>query len=248
MAGIGLAGELGAALTIESERVTATERAAATTIVATLGVLGAVAAALAGKWLPRRSAYVVGGVMGLVLLALRVRLGGLAMFARVQSSGVRGGDVTRFFRSRRLALRYVRAVAIGMPVWFTTGVLITFAPEFAAALGIAGDVSAGRAVLVYYAVTTLGDLSSGLLNQRLRSRKRAVGVFDVVCAEAIALYLAGAARTAGAFYAVCGLLGSGAGFWAVMVTMAVEPFGTDLRATAGTSVPRFVRATAVPMT
>jgi hypothetical protein len=127
-------------------------------------------------------------------------------------------------------------------------VLITFAPEFARALGVAGDVSAGHAVLVFYAVTTLGDLSSGLLSQRLGSRRGAVAIFYLLCAGGIAAYLIGAARTPAAFYAICAWLGFGTGFWAVMVTMAVEQFGTDLRATAGTSVPAFVRASAVPMT
>jgi MFS family permease len=247
VAGFGLAGELGAALTIVSERVDPRERGAATTIVATLGVMGAVAAALAGEWLPWRAAYVTGGVMGLVLLGLRVRLPESAMFARVRESDAPRGDVTRFFRDRGLALRYVRAILIGTPVWFTTGVLITFAPEFAQALGVEGAVSAGRAVLVYYAATTLGDLASGLLSQRLKSRRKAVAVFHGFCVVGIAAYVGGVARTPAQFYAVCAWLGFAAGFWAVMVTMAVEQFGTDLRATAATSVPTFVRATAVPM-
>jgi hypothetical protein len=155
--------------------------------------------------------------------------------------------VRRFFTDRGRRWRYLRAIAIGMPVWFTTGVLVTFAPEFARALGVAGTVSAGRAVLVYYAATTCGDLASGLLSQRLRSRRRAVALFHVLSAIGIALYLGGVARTPAQFYAVCAWLGFAAGFWAVMVTMAVEQFGTDLRATAATSVPTFVRATAVPM-
>lgn len=126
--------------------------------------------------------------------------------------------------------------------------LITFAPEFAAALGVAGPVTAGRAVLVYYAATTLGDLTSGLLSQRLRSRRRAVALFYALCTGGIAAYLLGVARVPATFYAVCAWLGFAVGFWAVMVTMAVEQFGTDLRATAATSVPTFVRASAVPMT
>lgn len=248
-AGFGLAGELGAALTIVSERVVPHQRGAATTIVATLGVMGAVAAALAGEWLPWRTAYVVGGVIGLALLAVRVTMRESAMFARVKETDARRGDITRFFRRRDLALRYLRAILIGTPVWFTTGVLITFAPEFAQATGVTGEVRAGRAVLVYYAATTLGDLVSGMLSQVVKSRRTAVAAFHAFTAFAIYAYLRpGLARSPAEFYAYCAMLGFGAGFWAVMVTMAVEQFGTDLRATAATSVPTFVRATAVPMT
>jgi multisubunit Na+/H+ antiporter MnhG subunit len=127
-------------------------------------------------------------------------------------------------------------------------VLITFAPEFAALLGVTGEVVAGTTILVFYAGGSLGDLACGLLSQGLRSRRRAVAAFYALSVPAIALYLAGAARTPAAFYSLCGWLGFGAGFWAVMVTMAVEQFGTDMRATVATSVPTFVRASAVPMT
>ena len=248
IAGFGLAGELGAALTLVGEMVDRRERGTATTLVATLGVLGAVAAALVGESVSWRWAYAIGGGLGLVLLLLRVRLRDSAMFARAREQGARRGDLRRLVGDRPRAMRYLRAIVIGMPVWFTTGVLITFAPEFAAALGVAGPVTAGRAVLVYYAATTLGDLTSGLLSQRLRSRRRAVAVFHALCAVGIGAYLLGAARVPVSFYAICAWLGFAAGFWAVMVTMAMEQFGTDLRASAATSVPTFVRASAVPMT
>jgi predicted MFS family arabinose efflux permease len=127
-------------------------------------------------------------------------------------------------------------------------VLVTFAPEFARHLGVTGEVVAGHTILVFYAGGSLGDLACGLLSQALRSRRRAVAVFYALSVPAIAVYLFGVARTPAAFYAVCAWLGFASGFWAVMVTMAVEQFGTDLRATVATSVPTFVRASAVPMT
>jgi putative MFS transporter len=248
VAGFGLAGELGAALTLVSEMVDRRERGTATTLVATLGVMGAVAAALVGELVPWRAAYAIGGVLGLLLLLLRVRLRDSAMFARTRDAGARRGDIWRLVSSPDRAARYLRAVLIGVPVWFTTGILITFAPEFARQLGVAGHVTAARAVLVFYAATTLGDLTSGLLSQRLRSRRRAVALYYALCAAGIAAYLLGLAGTPAAFYAICAWLGFATGFWAVMVTMAVEQFGIDLRATAATSVPTFVRASAVPMT
>jgi hypothetical protein len=158
------------------------------------------------------------------------------------------GNLLRLFATPARSWRYLRAIAIGVPVWFSTGVLVTFAPEFARALGVRGAVTAGTAVLVYYGATTLGDLTSGLLSQALRSRRRAVAVYLAFTALGLAVYAGGAAQTPAAFYAVYAWLGFATGYWAVMVTMAVEQFGTDLRATVGTSVPTFVRATAVPMT
>ena len=248
VAGFGLAGELGAALTLVSEMVDRHQRGTATTLVATLGVMGAVAAAIVGELVPWRTAYLIGGGLGLALLVLRVRLPDSAMFGRTRALGVRRGEVWRLVSTPDRALRYVRAILIGIPVWFSAGILLTFSPELAKDLGVAGEVTAGRAVLVYYASTTLGDLSSGLLSQWLHSRRKAVAIYYVGFAVGVVAYLSGAAKTPLAFYTICGWLGVVTGFWAVMVTMAVEQFGTDLRATAATSVPTFVRASAVPMT
>lgn len=248
VAGLGLAGELGAALTIVSELVRARDRGTATTIVATMGVMGAVAAALVGGALPWRTAYVVGGLLGLLLLALRIRVRDSAMFARTRAA-VRGrGSLARLLGDRQRAARYLRAILIGVPVWFTSGILVTFAPELSVALGAPAPVSAGTAVLVFYATTTFGDLTSGLLSQRWRSRRRAAGLYIAATALGVAAYLGGVARSAEGIYLIYGWLGFTTGYWAVMVTMAVEQFGTDLRATVGTSVPTFVRATTVPMT
>ncbi|HEX4934097.1 MAG TPA: MFS transporter, partial [Gemmatimonadaceae bacterium] len=229
IAGVGLAGELGAALTIVSELVRARDRGTATTLVATMGVMGAVAAALVGGAMSWRMAYVVGGVLGLLLLALRIRVRDSAMFARTRATVAGRGRLGRLLGDPARAARYLRAILIGVPVWFTSGILVTFAPEFAAALGVDGTVSAGTAVLVFYATTTFGDLTSGLLSQRWRSRRRAAGVYIAGTAIGVALYLAGAARTPPGIYALYGWLGLTTGYWAVMVTMAVEQFGTDLR-------------------
>jgi MFS family permease len=246
--GFGLAGELGAALTLVSEMVDRRERGTATTLVATLGVMGAVAAAIVGELVHWRAAYAIGGGLGFLLLLMRVRLRDSAMFARTRESDVQRGDVRRLVDTPDRAGRYIRAVLIGVPIWFTTGILITFAPEFASQLGVVGEVTAGRAVLGFYAAATLGDLTSGLLSQWLHSRRRAVAIYYTLTAAGIAAYLLGVASTPAEFYALCVWLGFATGCWAVMVTMAVEQFGIDLRATAATSVPSFVRATAVPMT
>ena len=248
IAGFGLAGELGAALTIVSELVQPRERGTATTIVATMGVLGAVAAALVGRIVPWRTAYVIGGVLGLLLLLLRFRIRDSAMFHRTRERATRRGSLTQLFANRERVGRYLRAILIGVPVWFTSGLFVTFAPEFARATGVTGPVVAGTAVLCFYGSTCLGDLTSGLLSQRWHSRRKSAGVFLALTGAGVALYLSGVAHTNTMFYAMYLWLGFATGYWAVMVTMAVEQFGTNLRATVGSSVPTFVRASTVPMT
>jgi MFS transporter, putative metabolite:H+ symporter len=203
---------------------------------------------LVGSALPWRTAYVIGGVLGLLLLLLRIRVRDSAMFARTRATVAGRGSLARLLGDRARAARYLRAILIGVPVWFTSGILVTFAPELAVALGVTAPISAGTAVLVFYATTTFGDLSSGLLSQRWRSRRRAAGLYIAATALGVVAYLGGAAQTPAGIYLIYGWLGFTTGYWAVMVTMAVEQFGTDLRATVGTSVPTFVRATAVPMT
>lgn len=248
VAGFGLAGELGAAITLVSELVAPRRRGVATTLMNMLGVAGAAAAALLGSVVSWRAAYAIGGVLGLLVFALRIRLRDSGMFTRARDTGVRRGDLRRLVGDRRRAARYVRAILIGVPIWFTAGVLVTFAPEFAAALGVTGPVTMNHVILAFYGTSVLGVAAAGFLSERLASRRGAVAVFLLLVAAGDALYLLGAARTPAAFYALLGALGIACGYWVVMTTMAAEQFGTDLRATAATSVPAFVRASAVPMT
>ena len=248
VAGIGLAGELGAALTLVSELVRPSQRGTATALVAMLGVLGAVAAALVGDQMDWRWAYATGGLMGFTLLVLRLGVRESALFMRGSADGQARGRLRSLFATRERIVRYLRSVLIGIPIWFAVPILVTFAPELAMAVGVAEPVSAAKAVLWFYACTSLGDVSSGLLSQQLRSRRLAVAVFLAVLTVAVLWLLLGGVRTANGYLAIVGLLGFGGGYWAVMITMAVEQFGTDLRATVGTSVPTFVRASAVPIT
>ncbi|HEX5632190.1 MAG TPA: MFS transporter, partial [Gemmatimonadales bacterium] len=231
-----------------SELVEPGQRGTANTLLNMMGVAGASAAAIVGELLPWRTAYVVGGALGLLVLVVRARLRDSAMFERARA-GVSGrGDLRHLVNDAGRAARYARAILIGVPIWFTTGVLIIFAPEFAQALGVAGEITNGRAVLAYYSAGVLGMGAAGLLSERLRSRRGAVAVFLALGLAANAAYLLGLAATPAAFYALCFCLGLTSSYWVVMMTMATEQFGTDLRATVATSVPSFVRASAVPLT
>ncbi len=247
IAGFGLAGELGAGLTLIVEAMPIASRGTATAIVAALGVSGAVLAALAGEWIDWRGCFILGGSMGFVLLVLRFGVHESGMFRSVRASGGERGNILRLFDNRDRFLRWIRSVLIGVPIWFSVGILVTFSPELARALGITETVVPGRMVLFHYVATTFGDVASGLLSQRLRSRRAAAAIFIGITAAGAVAYLAGLAHTAFGLYLLSGWMGIGTGYWAVTNTMAVEQFGTDLRATVGTSVPNLIRGAAVPM-
>ncbi|MFO0827822.1 MAG: MFS transporter [Phycisphaerales bacterium] len=244
VAGFGLAGELGAGITLVSELMGKEHRGIGTTIVASVGVLGAVAAALIGELLPWRTAYLVGGGLGLALLFLRIGVveSGMFQMVRDEQDSVRGAIWHLLWPPKRFA-RYLAVILLGLPIWFSVGVLVKYAPELGTSLGIPKDqlLTPGRSIMWCYMGLAIGDLSSGLLSQRLHSRRHAVVTFHVITAVAVALYFVVVPRPAWMSSALMLLLGFGIGYWAVFVTMAAEQFGTNLRATAATTAPNFVR-------
>jgi MFS family permease len=248
IAGVGLAGELGAGITLVSEILPREVRGYGTTIVATVGILGAVAAVLVGDLFDWRIAYIVGGVMGLALLVLRIGVYESGLFEGVRRTTAVRGSFLALFATAERARRYLSVVLVGLPIWYVVGVLITFAPELGAALGVEPAPRAARAVLFAYLGLTFGDLASGLLSQLIRSRRRALGIFLGLTALFVLTYFAPVAKSTTAFYAICFALGVATGYWAVFVTVASEQFGTNLRATATTTAPNFVRGAVVPVT
>ncbi len=247
LAGLGLAGELGAAVTLVSEILPKNLRASGTAIVAGVGMFGTVVAGLVGKYLPWRTAYLVGGGLGLVLLVTRFSLRESGMFLSLsEQAGVRRGDFLSLFTRGERFLRYLRCILIGLPAWFGAAILITAAPEFASKIGVTGPVAAGTAVAVGWSGTALGSFASGILSQAWGSRRKVVLVFILGMLLGVATYLTVRGLTPTAFYLLSGYLGFAAGYWAVFVTIAAEQFGTNLRATVATTVPNFVRGS-VPL-
>jgi putative MFS transporter len=249
VAGVGLAGELGAGVTLVSELMGRESRGYGTTIIATIGICGAIVAALVGDLFDWRTAYFVGGGLGITLLLLRVGVYESGMFEQTKAQAhVQRGNFLSLLSTADRARRYVCVILIGVPIWYAVGVLITFSPEFGRALGMSEVPSAGRAVLFAYVGLAIGDVASGLLSQLWRSRKKVVLLFLTLTVACVALYFTIAAASLVAFYTVCTMLGFATGYWAVFVTMASEQFGTNLRATATTSVPNFVRGAVVLLT
>ena len=246
LAGFGLAGELGAAITLVSEILPSDLRGYGTTIVAAVGIFGTVVAALVGKYFPWRVGYLVGGGLGLVLLTLRIGIRESPMFKTLAHDNVSRGNFFRLFASAERAGRYLRCILIGLPTWFTVGILINFSPEFGPRLGVTGKLVAGTALAFTYSGITLGSFASGFLSQILASRKKVVGLFISATLLGVIVLLTLRGLTPMMFYLMALYLGIATGYWAVFVTIAAEQFGTNLRSTAATTVPNFVRG-AVPL-
>ena len=248
IAGVGLAGELGAGITLVTELMGPRTRGWGTMVIATVGITGAVVAALVADRFDLRTAYLIGGALGIALLLLRIRVRESGMFRKVRDAQASRGNVFQLFSPRARALKYLSVISVGLPIWFTVGVLITFAPEFGRAMGMPSLPAAGRAVLWCYVGLALGDFASGALSQLLRSRRKVVALFLVGAIAATGAYFVLGRASLTAFYACCALLGFVNGYWAVFVSIAAESFGTNVRATVATTAPNFVRGAVVPMT
>jgi len=248
IAGIGLAGELGAGITLVSETMERESRGWGTTLVASFGVLGAVLAFAVGDLFDWRTAYFVGGGLGILLLALRFATYESGLFETVRKTKRQFARFDLLLTNPRRLLRYLACIGVGVPIWFTIGVLVFFADKFALALGVDGAIAPGRAIMWAYAGLALGDLASGWLSQVLRSRRRAIVYFVVGLLVVDAVYLLSPSTTTTGFYTLCVVIGFAAGYWALFVSMASEQFGTNLRATVTTTVPNFVRGAVVPIT
>jgi putative MFS transporter len=252
IAGIGLAGELGAGITLVSELMGRHERGVGTTIVAALGVSGGIVAGIVGgafgpvvHW---TTAYYIGGALGLALLALRIGVVESGMFAAtLAKEKVARGNFFQLFTNRKRLIRYVGIILVGVPVWYVIGILFTLSPELGAELGLSPAPNAARSLLFVYAGCSLGGVAAGVLSQKLQSRKKSLGIFLGFCAVMIGVYFTLGGASHDGFYAIALFGGIATGYWAVFVSTAAELFGTNLRATAATTVPNFVRGSLVPV-
>ncbi|QDK81778.1 MFS transporter [Spirosoma sp. KCTC 42546] len=243
IAGLGLAGELGAGITLVSEILPPRLRGYGSSLVAGVGLLGAVVAYFTVTLFDWRTTYFIGGGLGLGLLLLRVSILESGMFKRAQQTGVSRGNFWALFRGKNQTLRYLRCMGIALPTYLVIGILTTFGNEFGKALGIQEAIQPGRCVMFTYIGMVIGDLLSGALSQWLQSRKKAIGLMMGMAFLFMAIYLFGGISSTSTFYAVCVAMGFSIGYIAMFLTITAESFGTNLRATATTSVANNVRAT-----
>ncbi|MDD5362853.1 MAG: MFS transporter [Ignavibacteria bacterium] len=248
IAGVGLAGELGAGITLVSEVMPKETRGYGTMLVATIGIFGAVVAAIVADSFQWRTAFFVGGGMGVLLLIMRIGVFESGMYSSIKTIEVAKGSFHKLFTNKKLFFKYLYSISIGVPIWFIVGVLITFSPEFAKAFGITETISTGKAVMFCYIGLAAGDFLSGFLSQIFKTRKKIVALFILMEITFIIVYLFFIKSSATELYIMCLLLGISGGYWAVFVTNASEQFGINIRATVTTTVPNFVRGAVVPAT
>ncbi len=248
IAGIGLAGELGAGITLVSETMSKEKRGIGTMIIVTFGALGAVLAALVGDMFSWQVSYWMGGVMGLALLALRLGTYESGMFLKTKQTSINRGLFFSLFTQKERRVKYLDCIAVGLPIWFAVGVLIALLPQFKPFLKLQEDCSVGTAIMYCYLGLSAGDLLSGILSQMLKSRKKVVIGYLVASFVLMLFYLLGSGHSSWMFRLLCFLIGASTGYWALFVTIASEQFGTNMRSTVTTTVPNFVRGAVVPIT
>lgn len=248
IAGIGLAGELGAGITLVSESMHKDKRGYGTMIIAGVGVLGAVLAFYVAEYFSWRNAYFVGGGIGLILLILRLGTFESGLYKDVVSKQVEKGKLSMLFNSKERFLRYLYCLLIGLPIWFVVGIFVTQAPEFGKALGATDVLSAGKGIVFTYIGISLGDIFAGLLAQITKSRRLVVLIFQLGIIATSVWFLSSAGLTEERFHWIAFFMGLAVGYWATFVTIASEQFGTNLRATVATTAPNFVRGALIPST
>ena len=249
IAGIGLAGELGAGITLVSEILPKNLRAIGTSLVAGIGLLGAVVAYFTVEFFDWRTAYFIGGGMGIMLLLLRIGVFESKAFENIKSQKhISRGNFFSLFTNKDRFLRYIKCIGMGLPTWFVIGILATFSNEFGKALQIAEPIKPGLSIMWCYVGLAIGDLASGFISHWFHSRKKAVLSLMFFAFIFSLVYLFTGIKTATSLYTIQLLMGLGIGYWAMFVTMGAEQFGTNLRATAATTIPNMVRGTVVGMT
>ncbi|GGC10196.1 MFS transporter [Dyadobacter sediminis] len=249
IAGVGLAGELGAGITLVSEILPKHLRAIGTSLVAGIGLLGAVVAYFTVEYFSWRYAYFIGGGLGISLLLLRLGVFESGIFKDLKNQEhVQKGNFFSLFTNKNRLSRYLKCIGIGLPTWFVIGILSTFSNEFGSALGITEPVKPGLSIMWCYVGLSIGDLCSGFLSHWLKSRKKAVLYLMIFTLLFSGVFLYAGINNVSQLYTVAGLLGFGIGYWAMFVTIGAEQFGTNLRATAATTIPNMVRGTVVLMT
>ncbi len=240
-AGVGLAGELGAGITLVSELVRKEKRGISTSLVAGLGLTGAVVAYLISRQFNWRTCYFIGGGLGLCLLILRITVFESGLFKQVREMKVQRGNIFMFFTNWKRFKKYLCSILIGLPTWYVIGILIAFSNKFGKEFGLTENISPAKATMFSYIGNSFSGVLIGFLSQWLKSRKKALFIFYGILVVMFVLYFTQHHTNSAQMYFIIGGLGFATGFWAIFVTMAAEQFGTNLRATAATTVPNMVR-------
>ncbi len=245
VAGIGLAGELGAGVTLVCELIDKEKRGYATSFIAGVGLTGAILAYFISKEFGWRICYFIGGGLGFLLLMLRFSVYESGMFTHEKKEKIQHGDFRMFFNNRARFKKYMLGIMIGLPIWYILGILVQLSDKFGKQFGLKDDVSPGKVMVYMYCAISVADFLSGILSQLLKSRKKALYIYYVIMIVGVILYFTQYGGTSTGMILICMLIGFGTGFWALFVTVAAEQFGTNMRATATTTTPNMVRGSLV---
>jgi MFS family permease len=243
--GVGLAGELGAGVTLVTELLPKEKRGLGTSIIAGVGIIGAVVAFFVKEIFPWRTCYFIGGGLGIALLLLRTNVLESGMFTNIVNSKVSKGNFFMLFTNKQRLKKYLSAILIGLPTWYVIGILITFSKEFGARMNVSGAIDPGKAVMYSYTAISISSFIAGLLSLWLQSRKKVLYIYYFITAIGIWWFFNLHDSTSSRLYLVSVVLGIGSGFWTIFVTMAAEQFGTNLRATVATTAPNMIRGSLV---
>ncbi|MEJ7822912.1 MAG: MFS transporter [Chitinophagaceae bacterium] len=247
VAGLGLAGELGAGITLVSELLSKEKRGLGTSLVAAIGLSGAVVAYFTYQFTDDwRLCYKIGGVLGILLLFLRVSVAESGMFNMAKQKNVTRGNFFMFFNDAKRFKKYFLAILIGLPTWYVIGILVNQSDRFAKAMFGSSTLDSGRSIMFAYIGISLGDIAIGLVSQYFKSRKKALLIFYILCIICLYIFFSSLNNSDASMYVICAALGFSTGFWAIFITMGAEQFGTNLRATAATTIPNMVRG-ALPL-
>lgn len=249
VAGLGLAGELGAGITLVSESMKKEERGIGTLVIVSVGALGAVGASLAGTYLTWKGAYILGGVMGLILLILRFGTFESGMFKRVkENENVSKGDILTIIASPHNAWKYLASILVGLPIWYSIGVMINLSNRYAASFGITENINVGQSVMYCYIGLSVGDFVCGYLSQYFRNRKKVMTAYILTLLLVTVFYHTYESTDPSYFRIMSLIIGLSSGYWALFVINAAEQFGTNIRSTVTNTIPNFVRFSVVPIT
>ena len=248
VAGLGLAGELGAGITLVSELLPKHKRGIGTSLVAGIGLFGAVAAYFTYQWTNEdwRLCYKIGGGLGILLLFLRISVAESGMFQQLKETNIQRGNFFMFFNNAKRFKKYFLAILIGLPTWYVIGILVNQSDRFGKAMFGSTTIDSGRSIMFAYTAIAIGDILIGFVSQYFKSRKKALLLFYLLTTVSLIIFFSGANDSDTRMYIICALLGFSTGFWAIFVTMGAEQFGTNLRATAATTIPNMVRG-ALPL-
>ena len=244
LAGVGLAGELGAGITLVSESMTIERRGYGTILVATLGALGAVTAGLISDFIPWRHAFFGAGIVGLGLLVLRMKSLETSMFSKVRENvSVKRGSFALLFSNPKRGVKYLACILMGVPIWYSVGLLITLTPEIATLKNIPG-LKLSTCFILFQTGITIGDLSSGIFSQLFKSRKKILLLYmflAVICTVIHFLFIYNSHN----LYLTSLGMGIGCGYLSVFVTTTAEHFGVNLRVLVTATVTNFMRGAVV---